>query len=384
MLLIRGPASSQKAGVESPGGDCNAIGSEDHAACVRYGGFQSLRLQHGLLMAMSTTSRLKLNLSVERFAYHQAFRISGHVFTETHVLVAELSDGEHSGRGEGAGVYYLGDNIDHMVDEAQGAKAEIEAGASREEVQHLMSPGGARNAIDCAYWDLEARQQGCPVWKLAGLDTPHALPTALTIGAGEPDAMAEAALALDPDSPVKLKLTGDLELDIARLAAVRAARPAAWIGVDANQGYTIETLPDLLPALAETRIAMLEQPLQRGAENDLEGFKRPLPFVADESAVTLADTASLVGKFDMVNIKLDKCGGLTEGLAIAREARGLGLGVMVGNMMGTSLSMAPSYLLGQLCDVVDLDGPTFLAQDRVPGVVYRDGLIHCPSGVWGW
>lgn len=335
-------------------------------------------------MTMHTKPRLQLSLTVERFAYRQPFRISGHVFTETRVLVAELSDGEHGGRGEGAGVYYLGDDIDRMLTEAEEARGDIEAGASREELQQLMRPGGARNAIDCAFWEFEARQQGCPVWELAGLRPPRSLPSALTVGAAEPTAMADAALALDRDAPVKLKLTGELELDIARLTAVRMARPSAWIGVDANQGYTIEALPDLLLALAETRIAMLEQPLRRGAEMDLDGIKRPLPFVADESAVTLADTASLVGRFDMVNIKLDKCGGLTEGLAIARKARKLGLGVMVGNMMGTSLSMAPSYLLGQLCDVVDLDGPTFLAQDREPSVVYRDGLIHCPSGIWGW
>lgn len=130
-------------------------------------------------------------------------------------------------------------------------------------------------------------------------------------------------------------------------------------------------------------VAQLEQPLGRGCEADLDGLKRPLPFVADESALSLADTASLVGRFDMVNIKLDKCGGLTEGLAIARQAKTLGLDVMVGNMMGTSLSMAPSCLVGQLCDIVDLDGPTFLARDRVPGVQYRDGMIHCPAEVWG-
>ena len=335
-------------------------------------------------MTRPANPRLQLALTVERFAYRQPFRISGHVFTETRVLVAELSDGEHRGRGEGAGVYYLGDDVDHMMAQAEGARAAIEAGAFREELQTLLPPGGARNAIDCAFWELEAEQSGCPVWKLAGLDPPRALPSALTVGAGEPAAMAEAALALDPDAPIKLKLTGELVLDLARLAAVRAARPAAWIGVDANQGYTIDTLCRLLPALAEAKIAMLEQPLRRGAEGELDGIKRPLPFVADESAVTLAATASLVGRFDMVNIKLDKCGGLTEGLAIAREARKLGLGVMVGNMMGTSLSMAPSYLLGQLCDVVDLDGPTFLAQDREPGVAYRDGLIHCRSGIWGW
>ena len=333
---------------------------------------------------MKTTTRLKLNLAIERFAYHQPFRISGHVFTETQVLVAELSDGEHSGRGEGAGVYYLGDDIDHMHAEAEKARAGIEAGAGRAELQDLMPPGGARNAIDCAFWELEARQKGRPVWELAELGPPRPLPSTMTLGAAEPDAMALAATALDPDAPVKVKLTGELELDIARLRAIRAARPSAWIGVDANQGYSPESLQELLPALLETRIALLEQPLKRGAEDKLDGVKRPLPFVADESAVTLADTASMVGRFDIVNIKLDKCGGLTEGLAIAREARRLGLGVMVGNMMGTSLSMAPSYLVGQICDVVDLDGPTFLAEDRQPGVTYREGHIHCPSGIWGW
>ncbi|KWV95508.1 dipeptide epimerase [Erythrobacter sp. AP23] len=333
---------------------------------------------------MNTKTRLQLNLAVERFAYHQPFRISGHVFTETQLLVAELSDGEHSGRGEGAGVYYLDDDIDHMLAEAEKARERIEAGAGREELQNLMPPGGARNAIDCAYWELEARQKGRPVWELAGLDPPRPLPSTMTLGAAEPSAMAQAALALDPDAPVKVKLTGELKLDIARLSAIRAARPSVWIGVDANQGYSPDSLRELLPALLETRIALLEQPLKRGAEEHLDGFERPLPFAADESAVTLADTASMVGRFDIVNIKLDKCGGLTEGLAIAREARSLGLGVMVGNMMGTSLSMAPSYLLGQVCDVVDLDGPTFLANDRRPGVTYREGMIHCPSGIWGW
>jgi L-Ala-D/L-Glu epimerase len=182
---------------------------------------------------------------------------------------------------------------------------------------------------------------------------------------------------------IKVKLTGDLSEDIARIEAIRTERPDAWIGVDANQGYDIESLTDLLPVLYANRVAQLEQPLKRGQEADLDGLIRRLPFVADESAVTFADTASLAGRFDVVNIKLDKCGGLTEGLAIAREARRLGLEVMVGNMVGSSLSMAPSYVLGQLCDIVDLDGPTFLATDRVPGVSYRNGMIHCPDAIWG-
>ncbi|HWW58287.1 MAG TPA: dipeptide epimerase [Sphingopyxis sp.] len=334
-------------------------------------------------MATQDTRELALDLRVERFPYHRPFRISGHVFTETALLVAEISDGTHVGRGEGAGVYYLGDDIDHMLREATSVREAIEDGATREDLQHLLPPGGARNALDCAYWDLEAKQTGRPVWDLAGLSPPKPLRSTLTLGADSAANMAKAALAIDPEAPVKVKLTGDLKDDIARIVAIRTARPHAWIGVDANQGYDVGTLGELLPVLVSTRVAQLEQPLKRGREADLDGLKRPLPFVADESAVALADTASLVGRFDVVNIKLDKCGGLTEGLAIARQARLLGLDVMVGNMMGTSLSMAPSFVLGQLCDIVDLDGPTFLARDREPGVSYRGGMIHCPPEIWG-
>lgn len=334
-------------------------------------------------MATQSMRELTLDLRVERFPYHQPFRISGHVFTETALLVAELSDGTYVGRGEGNGVYYLGDDIDHMLGEATRVRGDIEAGATREDLQQLLPPGGARNALDCAFWELEAKQAGRPVWELAGLKPPKALPSTLTLGADSAGNMAKAALAIDAQAPIKVKLTGDLGDDIARIVAIRTARPHAWIGVDANQGYDLPTLTELLPVLVSTRVAQLEQPLRRGREADLDGLKRPLPFVADESAVTLADTASLVGRFDVVNIKLDKCGGLTEGLAIARQARLLGLDVMVGNMMGTSLSMAPSFVLGQLCDIVDLDGPTFLACDRVPGVEYRGGMIHCPADIWG-
>jgi L-alanine-DL-glutamate epimerase-like enolase superfamily enzyme len=325
-----------------------------------------------------------LQLTLERFAFREPFRIAGHVFDATTVLLAEIRDSEMRGRGEGAGVYYLCDDADHMLEEAERVRAAIEAGASREELQGLLPPGGARNALDCALWELEAAQSLDPIWRLAGFEAPpRPLRSTLTLGAAAPETMAAAAKALDPEAPVKVKLTGQLDLDCARIAMIRAARPAAWIGVDANQGYDIGTLPDLLPALADADIALLEQPLARGREGDLDGFERPLPFAADESAVTLKDTDELVGRFDVVNIKLDKCGGLTEGLAIAHRARTLGLEVMVGNMMGTSLSMAPSYLLGQLCDVVDLDGPTFLAQDRTPAVTYSCGMIHCPPEVWG-
>lgn len=324
-----------------------------------------------------------VRLSVEHFPYHQPFRISGHVFTETAVLLAEISDGTHVGRGEGAGVYYLGDDIDHMLRQATSVVAALEGGAGRHDLQRLLPAGGARNALDCAFWDLEAKQAGRPAWALAGLDEPRPLLSTLTLGADAPERMAEAALKLDPDAPVKVKLTGELDADCARVRAIRAARPEAWIGVDANQGYDRTTLERLLPVLVEARISLLEQPLRRGDEAALEGLDRPLPFAADESAVTLSETDALVGRFDVVNIKLDKCGGLTEALAIARRARDLGLEVMVGNMMGTSLAMAPSFLVGQLCDVVDLDGPTFLARDRTPSVRYGSGHIECPDGLWG-
>lgn len=329
--------------------------------------------------------RLSLDVTVERLPFAKPFRISGHVFTESPVVVATLSDGVHTGRGEAAGVYYLGDDVATMTAALEHAREALESGITRDALQHVLPAGGGRNAADCALWELEAKQAGVPVWQLAGLPEPRPLRTTLTLGAEAPEEMAAAATTgIYADArALKLKLTGDLDLDIARVRAVRAARPECWIGVDANQGFAIGELAALVAALVDCRVALLEQPLARGREADLDGFTSPIPIAADESAVTLADVDGLVGRFDTVNIKLDKCGGLTEAIAIARRARALGLDVMVGNMMGSSLAMAPSFLIGQLCDVVDLDGPTFLATDRVPGVRYFDGNIDCPEAVWG-
>jgi L-alanine-DL-glutamate epimerase-like enolase superfamily enzyme len=328
--------------------------------------------------------RRRIELKEERFAFREPFRISGHEFTETKVLGVTIAEGDLIGRGEGVGVYYLGDDLAHMREQAEMARPALEAGAGREELQSLLPPGGARNALDCALWDLDARTAGVPVWQLAGLDQFDALPSTMTIGADTPERMAEAASGRFGDWPLlKLKLTGEAELDAERVLAVRAARPDAWIGVDANQGYTRQSLAELLPLLLEARVELLEQPLARGAEADLDGLSRPLAFAADESVCTLAELDRAIGRFDTVNIKLDKCGGLTEGLAIARRCRELGLAVMVGNMMGSSLSMAPSMVVGQLCDVVDLDGPTFLAADRPGGVTYRDGRIVIGKDGWG-
>jgi L-alanine-DL-glutamate epimerase-like enolase superfamily enzyme len=324
-----------------------------------------------------------LEVRAEQLRLAAPFRISGYVFEHTDAIVATVRDGEHQGRGEASGVYYLGDDKAHMLAAVEAARDAIEAGISRFELQHLMPPSGARNAIDCALWELEAAQAGRPVWALAGLDPPRPLVTTFTLGADDPEVMAAGARNYAEARAIKVKLTGEIEIDLARVEAVRAARPDVWLAVDANQGFARGDLDRLVGTLAEQRVSLLEQPLPRGSEADLQGYKSPIPIAADESVLGLADVIGLADRFDVVNIKLDKCGGLTEGLAMVAEARRLGMGVMVGNMVGSSLAMAPAYLVGQLCDFVDLDGPTFLISDRQPGVVYQGGLISCGEDVWG-
>ena len=311
------------------------------------------------------------------------FRITGYVFEASELVVVELSDGQHRGRGEAGGVYYLGDEAPQIVEALEANRSAIEACESREELRQILPIGGARNAVDCALWELEANRSGIAAYRLAGIEAPRALITTFTLGADDPAKMAEGARRYANARAIKLKLTGDLALDVERVAAVRDARPDVWLGVDANQGFGIGQLDALATAMAEQRVSLIEQPLARGREADLEGFESPIPIAADESVLGLADVPGLVDRFQVVNIKLDKCGGLTEALLMAEEARRLGLGVMVGNMVGTSLAMAPAFILGQLCDYVDLDGPTFLKEDRVPGVRYSDGQIWCPDEVWG-
>jgi L-alanine-DL-glutamate epimerase-like enolase superfamily enzyme len=326
---------------------------------------------------------LQLSVAVEQVELSAPCRISGFVFERQDIVVVTLRDGSHQGRGEAAGVYYLKDDSQKMVATLDAHRAQIERGIDRESLQQLLPPGGARNAVDCALWELDAARAGRTVWELAGFRAANPLVTTFTLGADEPATMAEGARKYLHARALKLKLTGELDLDMARVRAVRAARPGAWIGVDANQGYRIDALNSLIPVLVEANVSLLEQPLARGREADLQGYVSPIPIAADESALCLADVPGLAGRFDVVNIKLDKCGGLTEALAMAHRARELGLKVMVGNMVGTSLAMAPGFVVGQLCDVVDLDGPTFLKRDRTPGVTYADGKIWCGDDVWG-
>jgi L-Ala-D/L-Glu epimerase len=326
---------------------------------------------------------LRLQLAVEELPLKQPFRISGYTFTEIPALVVQITEARRHGRGEAEGVYYLDDVPARMAVDLESRRAEIEKGITREGLRELMPIGGARNALDCALWDLEAKREGKPVWKLAGVHQPVPLTTMFTLGADHPTALAMAALARGPVTALKLKLSGELELDIERVRAVRAARPDVWLGVDANQGYTLDSLERLLPVLMEARVLLLEQPLARGCEANLDHLECPIPIAADESVQGLADVEGLLGRFDVVNIKLDKCGGLTEALLMIEAARRLGLKVMVGNMVGTSLAMAPAFVAGQLCDFIDLDGPTFLTADRAPGVVFERGTVWCPEGLWG-
>ena len=332
----------------------------------------------------SDNQRLRLSVEVTDLKLKNPFRISGYVFTTSPVVTVTLTRNGVSGRGEASGVYYLGDTPAKAAAEIEAVRSRIEAGADREELRSLLPPGGARNAVDCALWELEAREHGRAVWELAGLDAPRPLLTTVTLGADAPGEMVDKALGYHFAKALKLKLSGEAADDIARVRSVREARPDVWLGVDPNQGYRPDTIESLLPVLEECDVRLLEQPFRRGHEAEHDGFRSSIPLAADESCLDLAELETLPGRFDVVNIKLDKCGGLTEALMIAARAEELGLKVMVGNMIGTSLAAAPGFLVGQLCDIVDLDGPLFV-EDRSgrPTVTYSDGLVWCPDDVWG-
>jgi L-alanine-DL-glutamate epimerase-like enolase superfamily enzyme len=327
-------------------------------------------------------SALKLQALIERWPLASPFRITGYTFEAVDVVLVTLEQSGYVGRGEAAGVYYRGDKAAGMLEQIESLRATIEAGVTRKSLQALLPSGGARNALDCALWDLEAKLTGRPAWRIAGLPEPKALLTTFTCGADEPVKMAATAKGYTGAKAIKLKLTGD-EKDADRVRAVRDACEDVWLGVDANQGFTRASLEKLMPTLIESRVELIEQPFPIGHEALLDGFKSPIAVAADESVQNLSDVRGLVGRFNVMNIKLDKCGGLTEGLDMARAGRDLGLEIMVGNMVGTSLAMAPAFLVGQRCSVVDLDGPVFLKKDREPAVSYVDGLVSCPDGLWG-
>jgi L-Ala-D/L-Glu epimerase len=331
----------------------------------------------------SKARALKLSVAIEKFPLKEPFHISNYTMVDAEVVTVTLEKDGRVGRGEASGVFYRkSDDVLGIFRQIEAVRARIEAGIDRQALQRLLPTGGARNAVDCALWDLDAKLTGSPAWRIAGLNQPLPLLTTFTVGANDPDKMAAGACAYAQAKAIKLKLTGQ-QVDADRVRAVRAARPDVWLGVDANQGFTRHVLETLMPVLVESRVQLIEQPFKIGQDAELDGLNSPIPLAADESAQGLRDVPELVGRFSVVNIKLDKCGGLTEGLAMAHEARRLGLKVMVGNMVGTSLAMAPSFLVGQLCDIVDLDGPVFLRTDRSVPARYDNGMISCSEEIWG-
>lgn len=317
----------------------------------------------------------------ELFPIAGVFTIARGSRTVAEVVSVELIDGAH--RGVGECVPYA------RYDETQeGVVAEIEewleaGGGDRASLQEELPPGAARNALDCAFWDLEAKRAGKRVWELAGLPAPKPEITAYTLSLASPDEMAAKAAANAQRPILKVKLGGGEE-DIARLRAVRAGAPGARIVVDANEGWTTGLYTEIAPLLLELGVAMVEQPLPSGADAALAHMKRPLPVCADESCHDRSSLAGLAGKYDMINIKLDKTGGLTEALALRDAAREAGLKVMVGCMIGTSLAMAPASLVAQGAEFTDLDGPLLLARDRRPGLTFDERGVHPPTpDLWG-
>lgn len=324
-----------------------------------------------------------LSVAVERFPIAGAFTISRGSRTEAVVVVATLTDGAAVGRGECVPYARYGETVEGVVAAIEAVAPAVAAGAvTRETLSGAMQPGAAMNAVDCAFWDLAAKRSGTPAFVSAGIAAPKPLVTAYTLSLGTPESMAEAARKAATRPLLKVKLGGDGDPE--RIRAVRAGAPRSDLIVDANEAWTPANLAANMAACAECGVKLIEQPLPAGADAALAGLVRPIPICADESLHGPADVAALRDRYDAVNIKLDKAGGLTPALAIAAEAERAGFRIMVGCMVGTSLAMAPAVILAQRADFVDLDGPLLLARDRDPGIVYEGSTLLPPSpALWG-
>lgn len=319
-----------------------------------------------------------ITATADVFPLRNPFAISRGSKTEARVVTCTVSRGGHVGRGEGVPYPRYGETVEAALELITAQPP----GVTRQALNRTMAPGAARNALDCALWDLEAKTAGLPVWRLAGLTEPKPVEIAFTISLDTPERMRAAAAAQAHRAVLKVKLgTPD---DMPRLEAVRAGAPGVRLIVDANEGWTPEVYTDLAPHLLRLGVEMVEQPLPQGADDMLAEIARPLPVCADESAHDAASLSGLVGKYDVVNLKLDKTGGLTEALRAREEARRLGFRVMVGCMVSSSLAMAPAVLVAQGADWSDLDGPADMAQDRAHPVRYDDRCIHpAVPELWG-
>jgi len=324
----------------------------------------------------------RLSSRIERWPIAGEFRISRGAKTEAVVVVAELLEGGLLARGECMPYARYGETPEGAQAAIEAMRGDIANGLSRQKLQTAMPPGAARNALDCAFWDLAAKQKGQRIWQVANLAPPRPLTTAYTLSLDTPEAMAAKA-ASRVDYPLfKLKLAGDGDRE--RLMAIRRAVPSARLIVDANEGFRTETLPELFDICLTAGVELIEQPLRQDDDGWLTLAPRPIPICADESAHCAGDIAALADRYDAVNIKLDKAGGLTEALAMKAAARAAGMKVMVGCMIATSLSIAPAMLAAQGADWVDLDAPLLLAKDRVPGIVYHGARVQPPEpALWG-
>ncbi|MFC2953850.1 N-acetyl-D-Glu racemase DgcA [Marinicaulis aureus] len=324
-----------------------------------------------------------MRIDVKRvdWALKTPLKIANYSQSVIETVQVSLNDAGATGRGEGIPVFYRGETADTMVEQLSAIAGDIRNGAGRAELQSLMPAGGARNAVDCAFWDLEAKRTGRRAWSLAGVNAVKPLKTVFTLSVDDPQVMAARAKEATYDV-FKLKLDGGADLD--RVAAVRAARHDAVIVVDANQSWTFEQLCEWAPRFYELGVELIEQPLPAGGDGALADFESPVPLCADESCQTAASLGDIRDRYQVVNIKLDKAGGLTEGLRLVREAKTMNLRLMVGCMAGSSLSMAPAFIIGQFCEFVDLDGPLLAETDMENAIRYDGNMVGQPeAALWG-
>lgn len=321
----------------------------------------------------------------DTFPIDGTFTIARGSRTIAEVLTVTVGSDGFVGRGECMPYLRYGESLDSVVAEIEGVRAALEQGLDREGLQSVLPAGAARNAIDCALWDLEAKRHGVPVWQLAGIPEPKPVTTAFTLSLESPEAMQASAEKQASRPLLKIKLGGDGATDIARLEAVRRGAPDSRLIVDANEGWSLADYRALAPSMRLLGVALVEQPLPADDDEALADAERSsLPVCADEACHDRATLARLVGRYDIVNIKLDKTGGLTEALALADEAKAQGFGIMVGCMVCSSLAMAPALLVAQIADVVDLDGPLLLAADRASPLRYEGSLVYpADSALWG-
>ena len=325
---------------------------------------------------------MQVNLVDESWLIEGSFTISRGSRTHANVVVVELQQGEHIGRGECVPYARYDESIESVIAELAALKEQIAAGLTRQEMQSLLPAGAARNALDCAYWDLACKKSGQRIWQQLEDPQPKPLMTAFTLSLDTPERMKEAAIKNAHRPLLKLKLAG--EGDVERVAAVREGSPNARIIVDANEGWNEQQYLTMVPELVKLGVEMIEQPFPASDDAALAHLPRPITLCADESCHDSSSLKNIIGRYDMINIKLDKTGGLTEAIALKEEAEKAGLQIMVGCMVATSLAMAPAFIVAQNVQIVDLDGPLLLAEDRQSGIQFDESLMNVyQAELWG-